>query len=43
LSRIDSRSYAVIFAVTEDDLVLFVDGYKYNPDIVILQLARRVP
>lgn len=36
--RIDSRSYAVIFAVSEDDLVLFVEGYKYGPDRVILQL-----
>ncbi|HEY1296026.1 MAG TPA: NUDIX hydrolase [Chloroflexota bacterium] len=36
--RIDSRSYAVIFAVTDDEHVLFVEGYKYGPDRVILQL-----
>jgi ADP-ribose pyrophosphatase len=36
--RIDSRSYAVVFALTNDELVLFVEGYKYGPDRVILQL-----
>ena len=36
--RIDSRSYAVVFAVTTDERVLFVEGYKYGPDRVILQL-----
>jgi len=36
--RIDSRSYAVVFAVTDDDLVLFVEGYKYGPDRVLIQL-----
>jgi ADP-ribose pyrophosphatase len=28
----------VVFAVTDDDRVLFVEGYKYGPDRVILQL-----
>jgi ADP-ribose pyrophosphatase len=36
--RIDSRSYAVVFAVTDDDRVLFVEGYKYGADRVTLQL-----
>src|SRR4051794_27437259 len=36
--RIDSRSYAVIFAVTEDHRVLLVEGYKYGPDRVVVQL-----
>lgn len=36
--RIDSRSYAVVFAMTHDELVLFVEGYKYGADRVTLQL-----
>jgi 8-oxo-dGTP pyrophosphatase MutT (NUDIX family) len=36
--RIDSRSYTVVFAVTDDDHVIFVEGYKYGADRVILQL-----
>ena len=36
--RIDSRSYAVIFALTEDGKVLLVEGYKYGPNRVIVQL-----
>jgi ADP-ribose diphosphatase len=36
--RIDSRAYAVIFAVTEDERVLLVEGYKHGPDRVIVQL-----
>lgn len=36
--RIDSRSYAVVFALTDDERVLFVEGYKYGADRVTLQL-----
>jgi 8-oxo-dGTP pyrophosphatase MutT (NUDIX family) len=36
--RIDSRAYAVVFAVTADAGVLLVEGYKYGPDRVVMQL-----
>ena len=36
--RIDSRPYAVVFALTDDQHVLFVEGYKYGPNRVIVQL-----
>ncbi len=36
--RIESRPYSVVFAVTDDMRVLLVEGYKYGPDRVIVQL-----
>jgi len=36
--RIESRPYAVVFAVTDDGQVIFVDGYKYGPNRNALQL-----
>jgi ADP-ribose pyrophosphatase len=36
--RIDSRPYAVVFALTDDGRVLLVEGYKYGPDRVVVQL-----
>jgi ADP-ribose pyrophosphatase len=36
--RIESRAYAVIFALTDDERVLLVQGYKYGPDRVTAQL-----
>ncbi len=36
--RIDSRPYAVIFAVTADEQALFVEGYRYGPGRRCLQL-----
>ena len=36
--RIDSRSYTVIFALTDDAQVVLVEGYKYGANRVLTQL-----